>query len=84
MGKEKFLVGELVGFIILLVGTLIYNEIIEIPIKFLNQNTKENIAKREEAEASNKAITKTLTNKNKYSDDTESLLVNATEHTKQE
>ena len=32
MGKEKFIWGELIGFILLVLGTLIYNEIIEIPI----------------------------------------------------
>jgi len=45
IGKEKFLVGELVGFFLLIIGTLAYNEIIELP--FLKENTKANILKRE-------------------------------------
>ena len=47
MGTEHFLVGELAGFVLLVAGTLIYNEIIEIPITFMNRNTKANIEKRE-------------------------------------
>jgi heme exporter protein D len=42
MGSEKFLVGELFGFFLLVMGTLVYNEIIEIPISLLNKNTKRN------------------------------------------
>ena len=37
-----------IGFMILVFGTLVYNEIIEIPIKFMNQNTKKNINFRQE------------------------------------
>lgn len=48
MGKEKFLVGELFGFFLLVLGTLIYNEIIEVPLTFMYRNTKRNILKREE------------------------------------
>ena len=48
MGKEKFLVGELFGFGLLVLGTLVYNEIIEIPLNFMNRNTKAAIDKREE------------------------------------
>ena len=48
MGKEKFLVGELFGFFLLVLGTLVYNEIIEIPLTFMYRNTKRNIEKREE------------------------------------
>ena len=36
------------GFVLLVIGTLVYNEIIEIPIEFMNYNTKANIKKREE------------------------------------
>jgi hypothetical protein len=43
MGKEKFLAGELFGFALLLVGTLVYNEIITIPLTFMSRNTKSNI-----------------------------------------
>lgn len=42
-GKEKFLIGELAGFIILVFGTLVYNEIVEVPIMFMNINTRRNI-----------------------------------------
>lgn len=45
-GKERFLVGELLGFVILVFGTLVYNEIIEVPIVFMNSNTKSNINAR--------------------------------------
>ena len=40
LGKEEFLIGELIGFAILVLGTLIYNEIIEVPILFMKVNTK--------------------------------------------
>ena len=44
--------GELAGFVLLVAGTLVYNEIIELPIDLMNRNTKANIAKREaEADA---------------------------------
>jgi hypothetical protein len=46
IGKEKFIPGELFGFVLLLTGTLIYNEIIEVPIDALNRNTKRNIELR--------------------------------------
>ena len=42
MGSEKFLVGELFGFFLLVLGTLVYNEIIEVPVTLLNKNTKRN------------------------------------------
>ena len=48
LGKEKFLAGELIGFALLILGTLVYNEIIEIPFTFMSRNTKANITKREE------------------------------------
>ena len=43
LGKEKFLVGEMFGFALLVLGTLIYNEILEVPFTFMNKNTKRNI-----------------------------------------
>lgn len=49
MGTEHFLVGELAGFVLLVLGTLVYNEIIEVPFAYMNQNTKANIEKREKA-----------------------------------
>ena len=45
-GEEKFIWLELAGFILLLLGTLVYNEIIEIPIDFMSRNTAHNIEKR--------------------------------------
>jgi len=42
-GKEHFLFGELIGFFVLVLGTLVYNEIIEIPIDFMSKNTKRNL-----------------------------------------
>lgn len=48
LGKEKFLIGELFGFFLLVLGTLVYNEIIEIPISLMSRNTKASIDKREE------------------------------------
>ena len=56
LGKEKFLVGELFGFALLVLGTLVYNEIIEIPLSFMYRNTKASIAKREKEEATKGAI----------------------------
>jgi uncharacterized membrane protein YoaK (UPF0700 family) len=47
LGKEKFLAGELFGFALLVTGTLVYNEIIEVPLTFMSKNTKSNLAKRE-------------------------------------
>ena len=49
MGSEKFMVGELFGFFLLVLGTLVYNEIIEVPITAFNRNTKRNIELREKA-----------------------------------
>lgn len=44
LGKEKFMMGELVGFVLLATGTLIYNEIVEVPIDAFRRNTKRNLA----------------------------------------
>lgn len=46
IGKEKFMVGELAGFVLLATGTLIYNEILEVPIDAFRRNTKRNLAIR--------------------------------------
>jgi hypothetical protein len=51
LGKEKFIVGELFGFFLLVLGTLVYNEIIEIPLAFMYRNTKRNIKMREDMQA---------------------------------
>jgi hypothetical protein len=40
LGKEKFMAGELFGFALLVYGTLVYNEIIEMPFEFLNRSTE--------------------------------------------
>ena len=47
MGKEKFLFGELIGFMLLVTGTLVYNEIIEIPIEYLSRNTQRKLRELE-------------------------------------
>jgi len=47
MGTEHFIAAELAGFVLLVAGTLVYNEIIELPFDFMNHNTKANIEKRE-------------------------------------
>ncbi len=54
IGHEHFLWGQAAGFVLLVVGTLVYNEIVEVPISFMNKNTKENIAKREQEKAAKK------------------------------
>ena len=38
-GEEKFMWLELFGFILLTLGTIIYNEIVEVPIDFMKRNT---------------------------------------------
>lgn len=47
LGQEKFIWGQLGGFILLVAGTLIYNEIWIVPIDCLNRNTKVKMAERE-------------------------------------
>jgi hypothetical protein len=47
LGKEKFSYGELVGFVLLVAGTLVYNEILEVPIDAFRRNTKRAIELRE-------------------------------------
>lgn len=55
LGKEKFLAGQLLGFAILLFGTLVYNEIIEVPFEFMNYYTAANIEQREALKKNEKA-----------------------------
>ena len=43
---EKFYVAELFAFVILVLGTLIYNEIIILPIAIFNKNTTREMNKR--------------------------------------
>jgi len=50
LGLESFIAMEIPGFIILAVGTLLYNEIIVIPYFGCNEWTKDAIAKRAQAE----------------------------------
>ena len=52
--KETFYPLQLVGFIFLVVGTLIYNEILVIPLWGLDYYTRDNIDKRKKEEESNK------------------------------
>ena len=47
IGWEKFYWQELIGFLLLVMGTLVYNEIFILPCEILNKNTKLNIIKRE-------------------------------------
>ena len=41
LGWESFIQGQLYGFIILVAGTLIYNELVIIPNEWFSRNTKE-------------------------------------------
>jgi len=45
-GKEDFIVGEMFAFVLLVAGTLIYNEIIIVPIDIFRRNTKREKALR--------------------------------------
>jgi hypothetical protein len=47
IGWEKFLALELIGFFMLVGGTLVYNEIVILPCTLFNYNTKAEISKRE-------------------------------------
>jgi hypothetical protein len=47
LGWEDFLPWELLGFVFLVIGTFIYNEIVVVPIGFMAFNTKIEMAKRE-------------------------------------
>ena len=47
LGLETFHAMTIPGFILLVFGTLVYNEIIELPCGGFNDNTKKGIAKRE-------------------------------------
>lgn len=51
LGWEDFLPWELLGFLFLVVGTFVYNEIWIVPIDFLSKNTKVERAKREGKQA---------------------------------
>lgn len=48
IGWEKFYWQELIGFIMLVGGTLVYNEICVLPIELCNKNTKKNLIAREQ------------------------------------
>ena len=47
IGWEDFLPWELLGFVFLVIGTFVYNEIVIIPIDIFSRNTKVEIARRE-------------------------------------
>ncbi|CAI2370816.1 unnamed protein product [Moneuplotes crassus] len=49
-GREKFIWLELVGFVLLVLGTLVFNEILVIPILGFNKNTKDAIEARKALE----------------------------------
>jgi len=48
LGWEDFLAWELLGFVFLVIGTLIYNEIVVVPIEGMMKYTKVEMAKRNE------------------------------------
>lgn len=50
LGEEKFKVLQLFGFILLVFGTLVYNEILVVPYFGFDQNTKAARARREKEE----------------------------------
>jgi len=47
LGFEVFIWQELIGFFMLVFGTLVYNEIIIIPVGFMKKNTKLEIERKE-------------------------------------
>jgi len=53
LGWEDFLAWELLGFVFLVIGTFVYNEIVVVPIEFLSRNTKAEIAKRDKTAPQN-------------------------------
>lgn len=50
IGWEPFIWQEVVGFLLLVSGTFIYNEIVIVPIEFMSRNTKAARANREAKE----------------------------------
>ena len=48
---EHFKILQLFGFILLVIGTLVYNEIVIIPFLGFDKNTKEAIKRRENTES---------------------------------
>lgn len=48
-GGEKFIWLELVGFVLLVLGTLIFNEIVVIPLMGFNENTKKALEEKKQA-----------------------------------
>jgi len=54
LGWETFLPLELIGFVLLVIGTFVYNEIVVVPIEFMARNTKVEMAKREGRGGNNK------------------------------
>jgi len=53
LGWEQFLGWELIGFVLLVLGTLIYNEIYVVPIDFMSHNTRVIMKNRDAAEERN-------------------------------
>jgi len=47
LGLEEFYWQSIIGFVLLVFGTLLYNEIIVLPVMGFDENTKEALAKRE-------------------------------------
>ena len=48
IGQELFFFPQVLAFIVLVLGTLVYNEILIIPIDIMKRNTKQERAKRDE------------------------------------
>lgn len=49
VGTEKFIWPQLIGYLLLLLGALVYNEILVIPVEIMRKNTELEIQKREQA-----------------------------------
>lgn len=47
LGGEDFIWEQIIGFVLLVGGTLVYNEIVTLPCTILNQNTKANLIKKQ-------------------------------------
>jgi len=53
LGWVEFRIKQLLGFVIMIIGTFIYIEAIVIPINFMKKNTKVELIKREAQVKSN-------------------------------
>ena len=69
--KEDFYIIQFVGFMFLVIGTLIYNEILVLPFWGLDKNTRDNMAKRkkEESEKEKEKLYSSIDGKSSTSND---------------